>query len=85
MTDACICCGATNDLRGVNLSRGRFTICAACRDEWEEGVTAGWRFIVGQRDVQLADARRALRAAFDLGIQREWQAAAGTNDDKENV
>lgn len=81
----CVCCGSTDDLRGVNMKRGSFTICAACRAEWEESVTAGWRWLAEQREAELADARRAIRAALDPGVQREWRAAAGTNDDKENT
>ena len=85
MTVTCVCCGATSDLRGVNLKQGSFTLCRFCRDEWEFETTRGFRWALKQAEGELADARRTIRAALDPGIQREWQAAAGTNDDKENV
>lgn len=75
----CVCCGSTDEMRGVNLSRGSFTLCALCRSEWEGGATREVQRLLRQTEDELADARRTIRAALDPGIQREWRAAAGTS------
>lgn len=79
MIDACVCCGQTSDLRGVNLTRGSFALCRFCRDEWELETTKGYRGLLKQTEGELVDARRTIRAALDPGIQREWRAAVETS------
>jgi len=59
----CAACGSDDNLRGVNLKRGSFAICADCREEWESahGVLGAVR---QERDEARAEVKRLRRLAL---------------------